>query len=684
MKPKSNIHILNLNAYTAPKVYEERNQDFVAIGDDNDYYQYIIDRYIGSTTNHAILNGVVNFVYGHGLDATDSSEKTDQYAELKKLLKNKDLFRVVQDFIILGEGAFQITYNTARKIEKLTYFPRQTLRAEKCNEKGEIEAYFYHPNWKEYRKRDDLKRIPVYGTSNELNELFIVKKYVVGFHYYSLPSYSACMPYALLEEEISAYLINETQNSFSGTKVVNFNNGVPDKEKQVQIKNDILTKLTGSLGDKVIVAFNANQESSTTVEDISLDNAPEHYAYLADECVKKLMVGHRITSPLLLGIRDGNNGLGNNAEEIQTATDLFLNIVIKPAQDIIIDALNDILVTNDIALNLYFKTLKPIDFMDEEPELNDEQVEEETGIKQEDVDEEKVEVDLHKIDGKLVFETPEEAELQAEKLGCKGHHEHIEEKDGKKKTWYMPCESHDDYPQSMSLSKDVLDEDLSKQILGSLSETGVKMSEDYEYVDELSQDSEYSDEDWANYLIEEKKSTLSKIKDFVGLNQDYIETRPSDTSRLDSKNGLYKIRYKYARGSFKKNKKTGKLPKSRPFCEEMMRLSNSGVVWRIEDIDRASFGKKEEVNVDFRHDNKQYDIFALHGGIYCYHIWKKVLFRLKKNSKVSKNLKDYKITRNIPKSYRKNPAGSKKASKATINQKGKGKYPTTKKTTKKT
>ena len=50
MKHKSNIHILELNAYTAPRVFEERNDDFVSIGDDNNYYQYVIDRYIGSTT----------------------------------------------------------------------------------------------------------------------------------------------------------------------------------------------------------------------------------------------------------------------------------------------------------------------------------------------------------------------------------------------------------------------------------------------------------------------------------------------------------------------------------------------------------------------------------------------------------------------------------------------------------
>ncbi len=664
MKHKSDIHILNLNSYEAPRVYEERNQDFVSIGDNNDYYQYVIDRYIGSTTNHAILNGVTNFVYGHGIDATDSSEKPEQYAQMRSLLKNKDLFRVVQDFVILGEGAFQVTYNTERKISKLTYFPRQTLRAEKCNDKGEIDAYYYHPDWKDYNRNDKLKRIPVFGTSKELNEIFIVKKYVVGFHYYSLPSYAASMPYALLEEEISAYLINETQNSFSGTKVVNFNNGVPDKEKQIQIKNDILGKLTGSIGDKVIVAFNSNQESATTVEDISLNNAPEHYAYLAEECVKKLMVGHRITSPLLLGIRESGGGLGNNADEIQTATDLFLNIVIKPAQDIVIDALDDLLTTNDIALNLYFKTLKPLDFMDEDTDLTDDQVEEETGIKQEDIDEEKVEVDLKKIDGKLVFETPEEAEEQAEKLGCKGSHTHKDE-DGK--TWYMPCESHDDYPQSMSLTKDDLNEEETKNILGILAEAGEKMSDNYVFVDEIDNDEDIDNEDWANYLINEKKSTLSKIKGLLGL-ADEIDSKKkgSSYSDLDSKNGLYKIRYTYAIGSNKPSKT------QRDFCANMMDMARAGIVWTLEDIDRAS---REGVNRELGHKGRAYDLFKFKGGIYCRHKWRKVLYRLESNTEPSENLSNYKKTRTIPKTYNRNPRGSKQAATAPENMPNRGAYP---------
>ena len=583
---------------------------------------------------------------------------------MKSLIKNKDLFRVVQDFVILGEGAFQITYNTERKISKLTYFPRQTLRAEKCNDNGEIEAYYYHPDWKDYNRNDKLKRIPVFGTSKELNEIFIVKKYVVGFHYYSLPSYAASMPYALLEEEISAFLINETQNSFSGTKVVNFNSGIPDKEKQIQIKNQVLGKLTGSIGDKVIVAFNANQESATTIQDISLDNAPEHYAYLAEECVKKLMVGHRITSPLLLGIRESGGGLGNNADEIQTATDLFLNIVIKPAQDIVIDALDDILAINNIALNLYFKTLKPLDFMDEDTDLTDDQIEEETGIKQEDVNEEKVEVDLKKIDGKLVFETPEEAEEQAEKLGCKGSHTH---KDEEGKTWYMPCESHENYPQSMSLSKDHLTDDETKNVLGSLAKTGHKMSDDYVFVDEMDNDQDIDNEEWADYLITEKKSTLSKIKGLLGFADEIkSKNKGSSYSDLDSKNGLYKIRYTYAIGSRKPSKT------QREFCRNMMNMANAGIVWTIEDIDRAS---REGVNRELGHNGQPFDLFKFKGGIYCRHIFKKVLYRLESNTEPSKNLANYKKTRTIPKSYNRNPRGSKQAATAPENMPNRGAYP---------
>ena len=377
-----NLHLIQLNQYERPTITEERNRNYVSIGDNNDYYQNLIDCYMDSTTNQAVINGIVNQIYGKGLDATDSNKKPEQYAQMKSLIKNDCLRKVCQDLKLLGEASFQVTY-TGNKISAITHFPRETLRAEKMNDKGEIKNYYYAPDWTKVQRNSKLKKFPVFGSGAQ-NEIYIVKRYVTGFYYYSPADYNTA--YATLENEIACYLINDTQNGFSGTKVVNFNNGVPDREKQLAIKNDVMQKLTGSYGEKVIVAFNNNAESKTTVEDIPLDNAPQHYEYLSSECSKKIMLTHRVTSPLLIGLRDGNNGLGNNADEIQNASRLFNNVVIQPYQNLLIDCIDEILAVNGISLNLYFKTIEPLEFIDLEDIDNAEVEEEQTGVKDEEVE----------------------------------------------------------------------------------------------------------------------------------------------------------------------------------------------------------------------------------------------------------------------------------------------------------
>ena len=375
-----NIHIVNLSKYTSPEIVEVKNKEWVQYGQDNNYFQYLIDRYQGSTTNNAIINGMSKMIYGKGLDATDSRRKPDQYAQMKSIVSKDCLKSAVMDRKMLGMGALQVTYDKGL-VKKVTHFPMQTLRAEKCNENGEVEAWYYHPDWSKVRPNDQPKRIPAFGFGDKKgNELFIVSSYVTGSYYYPPVDYQGALPYAVLEEEIADYLINDTINGFSGTKVVNFNNGVPDKEKQLEVKSDVLNKLTGSRGEKVIVAFNNNAESKTTIDDIPLNDAPTHYQYLSDEAFRKLIVGHRVTSPMLLGVRDGNSGFGNNADEIKTATLLFDNLTIKTYQEEFTDALEDILSINGISLNLYFKTIQPLEFTDTTG-MDAETKEEETGIK---------------------------------------------------------------------------------------------------------------------------------------------------------------------------------------------------------------------------------------------------------------------------------------------------------------
>ncbi len=373
------MYVLNLSAYTSPQINESKKGEYVEYGADNNYFQFLIDRYLYSTTNNAIITGCSNMIYGKGISALDANKKPDEYAKMISIIKPNALKKVALERKLLGMAAMQVVYEKG-EVKFIEHFPMHTLRAEKCNDKGEIEAWYYHPDWANKKPNDELKRIPAFGFGNKKEvELYIIRPYVSGYHYYTPIDYSGALPYAKLEEEISDYLINDVMNGFSGTKVVNFNNNIPPEEKREEISADVKRKLTGAKGQKVIVSFNSSKENATEVTDIPLNDAPQHYEYLAKECFEKLVVGHRVTSPMLLGVRESGGGFSNNADEIKTATLLYDNLVIKPYQIEIIEALDTILAVNNIKLKLYFKTIQPLEFTDLENAQTSEQVAEETG-----------------------------------------------------------------------------------------------------------------------------------------------------------------------------------------------------------------------------------------------------------------------------------------------------------------
>lgn len=600
----NNLHLIELSQYEKPVVTEETNRDYVSIGSDNMYYQGLIDAFMNSTTNRSVITGIAQQIFGKGLQATDASKKPEQFAQMRQLLKKDDLQRICLDLKMLGEASLQVSYK-GKKVNKVSHFPRETLRAEKMNENGEVVNYFYSPDWSKVTQSTELTKIPVFGTKKSGNEVFIIRRYVTGFYYYSPCDYSTSYP--VLESEISDYLINESQCSFNSRTIVNFNSGIPSEEKMQTLKNQVINRLTGSQGEKVIVAFNHNAEQKTTVDSIPVQQAPELYEYLSEECSKKIMLTHRITSPLLIGLRDGSGGLGSNSEEIQNASRLFNNTTIKPYQELIIDALNSILQCNGISLNLYFQTLEPLEFMDL-TEINDKEViEEETGIKDE----------------------YSELEMLASK--------------------------------KTELPNEVFD-----TVLEGLE--GEVMDSEWEIADIRDYNEENTDlEEWAGDVLHLAKAVKSDTP---------LKNNPEGFSVLDK--SYYKVRYKYDVGT-KKGSKSG----SRRFCEEMMSRSKRGVVFRLEDIDKASRNLNFKAAELPMHNGQKYDLFKFKGGVYCRHKWREVLYKMKIDAaldgkKGSKKLGDYDVVKEIPKSYKAKPRGHKRAAKAEITRSDRGAYPTSK------
>ena len=378
----SEFGFVNLSTYTSPEIKEVNGKDWIEYGADNNYFQFLIDRYNGSPTNNAAINGISQAIYGKGLNATNSSSKPNEYAQMVSLFKKDVVRRLCYDLKLMGQCAFQVIYNKNRsKIVQLEHMPIETLRAEKCNDDGDIPAYYYFNDWANLKKTDTPLRIPAYGMSNENIEIYYVKPYKSGFYYYSPVDYQGGLQYCELEEEVSNYHLNNIMNGLSPSMLINFNNGTPNQQERQLIENKIAQKFSGtSNAGKFILAFNDNKESQAEITPVQLSDAHNQYQFLSEESTKKIMVAHRVVSPMLLGIKD-SSGLGNNADEIKTASLLMDNTVIRPFQELLIDCFDHILAYNEISLKLYFTTLQPLEFTEVDSSIQDkETIEEETGV----------------------------------------------------------------------------------------------------------------------------------------------------------------------------------------------------------------------------------------------------------------------------------------------------------------
>ena len=610
---KGGLKFINLNTYTSPEIIEDKQQAWVSYGSDNLYYSYLNDLFNGSPTNSAAINGNSQLIAGRGVDATDSSKNPNGYAVMKKLFTDECLHKIAIDLKLFGQASIQVIYNQERtQVAQVDHFPIETLRAERMNEDGEIEAYYYSSDWADVKNKKELKRIPAFGMSSESIEIYCIKPYKPGFYYYSPVDYQGATQYIEMECEISNFHLNSLLNGMAPSLLMNMNSGIPDEETQREIEQKIYSKYTGtSNAGRIILAFNNGSEEQATVETIQLSDAHQQYSFLSEESSQKIIIGHRITSPMLLGIKN-NTGLGSNAQELASASILFDNTVIRPFQDLILKCFDAILAFNDVSLNLYIKTLQPLEFIDLENARTVEEVEEQTG--------QKLSLATKQIDGRTAFDTKEEAEAVAKEMGCKGHHTH--ELDGE--TWYMPCESHDlkapcwdGYEQIGTKIKD--GETVPNCV--PLSDADKIREELYKRLMTIGED-----EDLENYdLIDARPANEYDSLLHSGLNLASV-VRSSPSKKSDQDTLILKVRYAYM----------GNNNPQREFCKKMW---NAKKIYRVEDLDSDNpnyNGNADGANAGFGIDGADnYNIFFYKGGPNCRHYFERRVYLRKNNKKIT-------------------------------------------------
>jgi hypothetical protein len=354
---KNNIQVLQLASYVRPDIVEKYGKKWVLNGVNNSFFQYIIDRYNGSPTNSAIIDSYALMIYGFGLNTENE--------RIKAILPPKEIRKVCRDFEMFGMAALEIHYKGGRP-EKVYHSEVNKLAPEKADENGDITGYYYCYDWKKSTKYIP-KRIDAfgYGSGSSRVEIMVIKDYQVGQFYFSNPGYISALPYAELEEEIANYCINHIKNGLSFGHVVNMNNGQPESEEvKERISQSIRRQLTGSSNaGKLVLSFNDNKETATTVEALQVSDAHQQYQFLSEEARMQICVGHKVVSGAILGINKAT-GFSSNAEEIETAFNETMLNVIQPKQEIILEHLSEVLELAGIN--------EPLEFIPLRKSMNDE------------------------------------------------------------------------------------------------------------------------------------------------------------------------------------------------------------------------------------------------------------------------------------------------------------------------
>ena len=374
---KHNFSIYDLPTHELPLFEEQPGSEWINYGFDNLYGDYLRDLYLGSSIHTAVVNGVAEMIAGEGIDATDrlqNAGKREQWLKFSGLMEKSsdDLVRRLSfDMKLYGMAYIQVIWNRSRTgIAEMRHISSSNVRSGKANADGVVKTYYVSARWDAIKQKQYHPRAyPAFSMEDRTQaaQILQIKAYQPGIYYYGLPDYVGSTNYIELDREIGVFHLNNIKNGLFPSMLLNFNNGIPTDEERREIERKVNEKFSGtSNAGRLLISFSDGNDNQPQIESISANDAEGMYQFLSQETTTKILAGHRVTSPLLFGVRGDGAGFGNNADELRDSYSLFSQTVVLPFQNLILECIGMLAQVNGIELDLFIKPLQPANFIDVE------------------------------------------------------------------------------------------------------------------------------------------------------------------------------------------------------------------------------------------------------------------------------------------------------------------------------
>ncbi len=365
-----NPRIISFTNDKVPVFSEIRNKEYIKYGEDNNYPNFLVTLFNRSAKHNAILTAKQLYIAGQGLAFNTDGLTPEKIASTQALIQNPNPYenlhsissKMALDIELFGGCYLHIIKTKDKKgIAEVYHLDYCKLRSNKDNT-----IIYYSEHWlnddgtdNSAIKPDQITSYPAYG-SKEYDKakdgVLYYKQYRPNIETYTLPEYIGAVPAIITDAEIANFHRASIQNGFMGGTMITFMNGVPAEEEMATIEKQLKKKFVGTdRANSLVLDFVDDPTRAPQIQQLSNNDFDKRYEALNKTIQEEIFCGHKVTSPMLFGIRTEGQLGGRN--EMATAFQLFQNTYITPKQNQIEEILNELV---GLANRLTFIPIEPV------------------------------------------------------------------------------------------------------------------------------------------------------------------------------------------------------------------------------------------------------------------------------------------------------------------------------------
>ena len=357
----NNIYSVKGAAFEAidiPKVKDIRGKKYMYYGEDNLFPQLLIELFDGSAMHHTAVEAIKDGIIGDGIEVIGDNVVNKKGETVDEIFE-----RISLDYTLYSGYALNVVWNReGTRIAEMYHIPFSNVRSGKPDEDDEVVEYYYSSDWTNLRKHKEVAYRAFDPTDNKgenASQIYYCYGYTPGNTVYPMPSYVGGLNDIALDGRVSRFHNANISNGLSPSMFIKFNNGVPTPEERRDIYREIEDTFSGEdNAGRFFLSFADGADRAMEVQPIESAN-DDYYLTLESRITSRILTAHRITSPLLLGIKDAS-GFSNNADEIEVAYAHFEGTVIEPKRKKIVSTFGYILALSGLNVALQVKPNKLI------------------------------------------------------------------------------------------------------------------------------------------------------------------------------------------------------------------------------------------------------------------------------------------------------------------------------------